>query len=317
MKTINIFISALCVVIVMMMSTSCDDEKLEMNSSVNFSVEFYGFRHFNNYYVFDVGIGSWSENDAENIEIEDNTLYLIFTDSNTGQEIGYLPQTLYLNPNDGQYGSYQITVSEEGFNHDNVSLRCEARIRVATADYTSEWYDYVSKPTLLGTLRPFTDLGLSVKWCTDDFYDIGEQETGYWTMQSLLNSIDSAPSDISGTQWDPAMYGGDFNSTYYGERRTPTVAEYEDLFNNCTTQVKTDGMYAYVIVTGKNGKSIQFRISDGPAAKTCFWTATFDHMSGKAAAIEFQLSNNKVEHNIVYRDPSDKLFRHAVLNSNN
>ena len=317
MKNINKIGAVLFSGCIMLMANSCADEKMELEATSEISAELVDFTHTSNNYNFAVNLSVKSDN--EKIEIADNNVEYVFTDA-TGNEITKETVTVDGNPvtADG-ITSYltKCTLSEYNFNHDSAKLIVKARVRaVAGEGYVSEWFDYASGAIDLYGLRPFADLGLSVMWSTDDLADSNGEILSAW---ATTNDMTGMPANISGTQFDPALYD---LGNYIGVRRTPTLDEYLELFDekNCdwTTVIDDGADFAYSTFTSKkSGQSVKFKISVAFGAKTQFWTATFDQGTGLPVAIEFEAVGASVNIRTVECDPSMKLHRHTVLKGNN
>lgn len=317
MKNINKIGAALFSGCILLMASSCADEKMELEATSEISTKLATFTHTSNNYNFAVNLSVKSDNDK--IEIEGNQVQYVFTDA-SGKEIVSETVSVSGNPStaDGilTYPS-KCTLSEYNFNHDTAKLTVKARVRAVTEDgYESEWYNYASQAIELTGLRPFADLGLSVMWSTDDLTDSNGETLSAW---ATTNDMTGMPDNISATNYDPALYD---LGNYVGVRRTPTLYEYLELLdeNNCDwTTVITDGSdYAYSTFTSKKtGQSVSFKISVASGAKTQYWTATFDQGTGLPVALEFEAVGSSINIRTIECDPSMKLHRHTVLNSTN
>lgn len=84
----------------------------------------------------------------------------------------------------------------------------------------------------------FVDLGLSVKWAS---INIGAKRPG--DSGSLISRADKV-GDTTVAEW------------FYQGAQIPTIAQFEELRNNCTFEISTSNYISGYKVTGKNGKSI-------------------------------------------------------------
>ena len=132
----------------------------------------------------------------------------------------------------------------------------------------------VSKPT--GTIEGhgYVDLGLSVKWATQNvganspsdygsYYTWGETETK--SSYDWSNCFDCL--DNTGDSWGTYKIGGKTSisptsghdtarENWGGSWRMPTIAEFEELCNKCTWTWTSQGGHNGHKVTGPNGNSI-------------------------------------------------------------
>ncbi|MBR0182267.1 MAG: hypothetical protein IJQ05_03185 [Bacteroidaceae bacterium] len=122
-----------------------------------------------------------------------------------------------------------------------------------------EVYEESYKGSLGG--HEYVDLGLSVKWATcnlgassptkyGDYYQWGEKSPSYsfwWSDYKYWNDkngdgyfwddeLSYLPTDISGSTYDAARY--EWGHTW----RMPTKNEWQELIDNCTFSIETDGL---------------------------------------------------------------------------
>ena len=118
---------------------------------------------------------------------------------------------------------------------------------------------------ILGTYNGHesVDLGLSVKWATcnvgantpeeyGNYYAWGETNTKSRYDEDSCKTYDRSMSDIRGnSSYDAAR------ANWGGSWRLPTIAEYDELVNNCTRQWTTqDGVAGMRFTSKRNGNSI-------------------------------------------------------------
>ena len=150
----------------------------------------------------------------------------------------------------------------------------------------------------------YVDLGLSVKWATcnvgasnpgeyGDYYAWGETSTkssydidNSTTYGKQMSSIAGSPTwDVTCNKWGSPW-------------RLPTIAEFQELIDNCTREWSTrNGHNGYKVTSKKNGNSIflpaaGFRVgtsSDNQGFSGFYWSATpFESDADNAYGLYFE-----------------------------